>query len=743
MTNLSAHSEGEAKEIERLRTLEELALMAEPAHPQFAKVCDLAANMFGVPYAFVSLLDATQAHVLAHHGLGPGHMPRHQAMCNVPVTEGRPLVVPELTQDPRFRDTPLVTGDAAMRFYAGVPLEVAPGVHLGAFCIADRNRRDLTGDELTALQSLSALVVEQIDHHARRQRLSRLAVELAGRQAILAQTEDLAKVGGFELDPTDGTMIWSEGLCRQLRVAPDAEPTLERFLAHLGGADGIFATALRTLGRDGPVDLEEELGEIEDRRSVHLHAELHAPEGAAEKIIGIIQDVTERTKAVAALEWAATHDPLTNLLNRSAFTDAVEKAMTTAAEIGGGVALIMVDIDRFKLVNDTLGHDVGDAVLRAFADRLKAAGSRCVVGRIGGDEFAVLVAHYVAEGYIAALATRLLLELRQPLNLRLNVLAVRATLGVALREPGIDDAGDLFKAADLALYHAKDAGRDGFAFFQATMRADLVHRQDRLADARAAVEDGRIEPYYQPKICLESGRIAGFEALLRWHHPRRGLCAPGEIAVAFEEPRLAMDIGRTMLRRIAADMVTWRAAGVPFRHVGLNVAEAELSSDDYGERVLACLAEHDLPPDVLELEVIESVFLGQTSDTVARKLEALAAAGIAIALDDFGTGYASLTHLKRYPVSAIKIDRSFITDIEHDRHDAMIVDAMTTLANSLGIAVVAEGIETASQAQHLRSRRCTMGQGFLFAKPMPASRVPHFVRTWTARVPKTSLAAAG
>ena len=724
-------------EPERQRRLAELALMEEPAHPQFGKICDLAATMFSVPYAFVSLIDATQAHVFAECGLGPGSMPRGQAMCDTTIAQGQPLVVPDLTEDVRFRDTPLVTGEAAMRFYAGMPIELAPGIRLGAFCIADRVRRDLGAAGIASLQALCALVVEQIDHHDRRQRLERVAMELAGRQAILTQTEQLARIGGFELEPASGAMAWSDGLRRLLGAPPEAEPSLAAFLASFDDPDPL-TEAIEGLGRPGTgmvLDLETELAPVVPPRYVHVHAERHVAGAGATKLVGIVQDVTERKRANAALEWTAAHDALTGLLNRAAFTAAAEEAMRRAEQFGARVALIMVDIDRFKLVNDTLGHDVGDAVLLAVAARLTSvAGARGTVGRLGGDEFAVLVAGYAAEGAIAALATQLLLELRRPLHHRTGVLGTRATLGIALRAPGLDEAGDLFKAADLALYHAKDAGRDGFAFFMPAMREEMVQKLNRLTAAREAVADGRIEPYYQPKICLQSGRIAGFEALLRWHHPEHGLRPPGEVADAFADSKLATDIGRVMLHRAAADMVAWREAGVPFRHVALNVSEAELTGGDYADRLLTCLAAHGLRTDELELEVTESVFLGQASGGAARKLAELAAAGLRIALDGFGTGYASLTHLKHYPVNAIKIDRSFVTDIESDRHDAMIVEALTTLANGLDIQVVAEGIETASQAQYLRRRRCTMGQGYLFARPMAASRVPHFVRTWNERV---------
>ena len=462
-------------EAERQRRLADLALLDEPAHLQFSKICDLAATMFAVPYAFVSLIDATQAHVFADCGLGPGSMPRAQAMCDVTIAKGRPLVIPELAADPRFRDTPLVTGEAAMRFYAGVAIEIAPGVRLGAFCIADRVGRHVSEAELAALQGLAALVVEQIDHHARRQRLERLAIELAARQAILSQSEQLARLGGFELEPSGGAMVWSDGLRRLLGVPPDARPGLQAFLACFEAPERLAAALDETGG--SPLDLEAALASAHRRRFVHVHAERLATGAGAAKLVGIVQDVTERKRANAELEWTAAHDGLTGLVNRTAFTRATEEAMHCAATFGERVALMMVDIDRFKRVNDTLGHDVGDQVLLAVAERLTSvAGAHGIVGRIGGDEFGVLVVGHAAEGDVVALATRLLLALRRPLHHPGGMLGTRATLGIAARAPGLETTGDLFKAADLALYHAKDAGRDGFALFQPSMR-DAVGRK--------------------------------------------------------------------------------------------------------------------------------------------------------------------------------------------------------------------------------------------------------------------------
>lgn len=441
------------------------------------------------------------------------------------------------------------------------------------------------------------------------------------------------------------------------------------------------------------------------------------------------QDILAR--ATADLEWAATHDSLTRVFNRAAITRDIEVAVKEADAFGRGVALIMIDVDNFKRVNDTLGHHAGDTVLIAIAERLIAAvGPRGRVARIGGDEFAILVSGFEAEGRIAALATDILLRLRQPVVIDGAELDARATVGIALRSPSTFGANDLFREADIALYDAKRLGRDGFAFFRPAMREALEARLSQLAVARAAVFSGRIEAYYQPKICLHTNRLLGFEALLRWHHPRLGLCGPAEMGDVFSDTEIAVAIGRGILYRVAADMTEWRRCDLDFGHVAINVAEPEFYAGDYAERIVACLKAHNLPPDLLEVEITESVFLGHHSGAVETTLTKLAEAGISIALDDFGTGYASLTHLNQHEVGTIKIDRSFVSRLETDANAAKIVEALIALANSLEISIVAEGIETSAQQAFLRERDCGIGQGYLFAKPMPASRVPYFIRTW-------------
>ena len=723
---------------ERLRQLAELALVDAPIDPLMERACDLACSLLAVPMAFFSLVDASLTHVKAHHGLAYCSLPRGDTFCNVAIRRDEPLIIPDLAADPRFADNPLVVGEAKFRFYAGIPLSLSPGVRLGAFCVSDRVPRELTPAQIDCLRSLAEMVVGQIRHHANRLELARQALELSRKQAMLSFTAQLAKVGGFEFDPRTDTLTSSVEL---ERVVGTRESTLDDFLG-LFAKDAAAPLAegfARLVVEGGILDLEAvvprdgarpiRVRPIDARPiDVRLHAEARG-EGEDRRIVGIVQDISERKMAMGKLEWLATHDVLTRVCNRAAFTDRIEAAIRCADAAGRRVALVMLDIDRFKLINDTLGHDAGDAVLVAVAERLVAAVGRSgLVARLGGDEFGVLV-KVDAEGALATLAADILTMLRRPLVHGSHQLTTRATLGIALSEADRSSAVSLFKDADIALYEAKKAGRDGFAMFRPAMREALSARMGKLAAAREYVAAEAIEPWYQPKIDLASGAVVGFEALMRCIDPHEGVRGPEALGEAFADPLLAEAIGAIMRRRIAADIADWRCRGLAFGHVALNVAEAEFQSDDLAGRLCAWLAKTGMAPHEIEIEVTESVMLGHHGGKVETALGQLAAAGVAIALDDFGTGYASLTHLQRHPVACIKIDSSLVGALGTGRKAAAIVEAVISLTRSLDLTLVAEGIESEAQLSFLRARGCAIGQGFLLARPMPGSRVPHFLRT--------------
>ena len=447
-------------------------------------------------------------------------------------------------------------------------------------------------------------------------------------------------------------------------------------------------------------------------------------EGKAARIIVISRDLTDQKIAEDKASWAATHDALTGLPNRSFFQKRMDEAIAAAEAAGDSFGILLLDVDDFKRINDMLGHDAGDALLCTFAERIRAAlRPDDMVARLGGDEFAVLLAGAGDEDAIAGAVEAILTRLRAPCVHGGRVLECQASIGASLfPSQGIDRAV-LLKNADVALYAAKAAGRANLKIFRPKMRLEMQRRLSMLSLARNALTHRRILPFYQPKVDLRSGEIAGFEALLRWTHPTKGPQCPATIAAAFEDLSLAAEISDAMIAAVITDLVRWRDEGIDLGHVALNAAAAEFRRGDFADKLLERLHIAGLPPNLLHVEVTETVFLGRGAESVDRALRLLSAAGVAIALDDFGTGFASLSHLKQFPVDFIKIDRTFIRDLEEDPDDAAIVDAVVNLGRSLGIRIVAEGVENERQHGFLAALGCDFGQGYLYGRAAPAAEV--------------------
>jgi EAL domain-containing protein (putative c-di-GMP-specific phosphodiesterase class I) len=325
------------------------------------------------------------------------------------------------------------------------------------------------------------------------------------------------------------------------------------------------------------------------------------------------------------------------------------------------------------------------------------------------------------------------MELHRPVAYKDLMLSSRASIGIALYPDHDRDGCELMQDADMALYAAKSRGRNRVVAYTPEMREAVERRMTVARDMRQAIAEGQIVPFYQPKICLSTGRVVGFEALARWQHPSRGLLTPGSFASAFEDPELAIGIGRRMIGQLAADVRTWLDRGLDCGRVALNLSTAEFREPGLAEAMLEAFARAGTPVAHFEVEVTETVLLGKSPEHVLATLQRLHEGGVRIALDDFGTGYASLTHLKQFPVDDIKIDQSFVRDLERDADDAAIVAALIGLGRSLGKKVVAEGVETEGQLRYLRARGCDFAQGYLFAKPMAASRVPWFLTEQTRR----------
>jgi diguanylate cyclase (GGDEF)-like protein/PAS domain S-box-containing protein len=455
---------------------------------------------------------------------------------------------------------------------------------------------------------------------------------------------------------------------------------------------------------------------------------LPAEQGSAFRYLAIARDVTEKRGIEDRIRWKATHDDLTGLPNRAHFQMHLDRHVRNVGQ--EGFALLTLDVDNFKMVNDTLGHDAGDFLLRTVAERIsRAMRHGDIVARLAGDEFAVIARDVRTEAGAAAVAERIFENLREPWLYKGRLGECRMSIGASLAPRHGDTAEELFKHADIALYEAKSRGKAQIAIFRPSMKSAVERRNRQISLARHALASDFVVPYYQPKVNLASGRVAGFEALLRWRHPSQGVQLPSTIEAAFEDLELASEITQRMLAQILRDMSRWRNRGIDFGHVAINVTAADLRHNDFAERLLERLTDEGLSPACLQVEITESVFMGRGAEYVERALRQLHDAGIRIALDDFGTGYASLSHLKQFPVDIVKIDRSFLHDFSLDPQNQAIINTVISLGHSLDIAIVAEGIETREQERHLLARGCTFGQGFLYGKAVPALRVPRLLST--------------
>jgi diguanylate cyclase len=440
-------------------------------------------------------------------------------------------------------------------------------------------------------------------------------------------------------------------------------------------------------------------------------------------------------QANADLKHMVLHDTLTQLPNRLLLEDRIGQAIGESRRAGTRCALLFVDLDRFKVMNDSFGHFVGDELLRAVAGRLRAAmREEDTVSRLGGDEFVVLLRH-VQDGADAAMVARKLVELvSAPLRLEGHELSVTPSVGIALFPDHGGTAQALITNADAAMYQVKKSGRNGFQLFTPEMSTFFPDRLALERDLRKALERRELELYYQPKVDVLNGGTTGMEALVRWRHPQRGLILPGDFIPLAEETGIIVPLGQWVLREACRQNKAWQALGLQPLRVAVNISAAQLRHDDLADQIALALRDTGLDAKYLEIEITESVVMQNASAALAT-LDRLSQMGIHLAVDDFGTGYSSLSYLNRFPINTLKIDSSFIRDLSSDRNDAVIVRAIITLAHSLHLQVVAEGVEHDSQLGFLRSFGSDQYQGYLHSKPLPAAEFEGLLRRWDEPVP--------
>jgi len=450
-------------------------------------------------------------------------------------------------------------------------------------------------------------------------------------------------------------------------------------------------------------------------------APIHDRQGQVTGAVMVFHDVSMARALSLKMYHLAQHDGLTDLPNRMLLDDRLAQAITLCHRNQQKLAVLFLDLDRFKHINDTLGHDFGDRVLRNAAQRLlQCVRSSDTVSRQGGDEFVIVLSEIAHSQDAEGCAAKILSALSVPVRIDEHDLYITASIGIATYPDDGNDAETLLKHADLAMYHAKANGFNTFQFFEPGMNARAAERQLLENGLRHAIEREQFVLHYQSKINLATGAIVGVEALVRWCHPERGLILPGQFLAIAEESGLIVPIGRWVMTECCNRARAWRDAGLPPIRMAINISAVELRTKGFVSGVRAMLTQAKLEPSDLELELTET-FLLQNADSTAAVLEALKDVGVRLALDDFGTGYASLSHLRRFPIDTLKIDRSFVRDIAMDSDDASIVRAVIGMGKSLDMQVVAEGVETSEQFDFLRQQGCPEGQGYYFSEPIVAA----------------------
>jgi diguanylate cyclase (GGDEF)-like protein/PAS domain S-box-containing protein len=451
-------------------------------------------------------------------------------------------------------------------------------------------------------------------------------------------------------------------------------------------------------------------------------------QGQTTHYVAIFSDITTVKENEARLHTLAYYDALTGLPNRLLFQDRLQQALTRAARDNRLVALMLLDLDRFKIVNDTLGHSAGDALLVDAARRIGG----CVrdsdtVARLGGDEFTVILPDVADIRSASKVAQKIVDSLSVPFTLEGHEVFVTTSIGISLYPISARNGEALVKAADIAMYRAKEQGRNNYQFYRSSASAETTALFTLENHLRRALERNELKVFYQPQVEIETGLITGVEALLRWEHPDRGTISPCEFIPLAEETGLIVPIGEWVLREACRQNKAWQDAGIPPLRVAVNVSARQLKQKTLAEKVAEILDDTGLLPEWLELELTESIVM-QNAEEAIGLLNQLKSLGVWLSIDDFGTGYSSLSYLKRFPIDTVKIDRSFISGVTRDGDDAAISHAIITLANSLKLKVIAEGVETRDQLVFLREHQCCDAQGYFFSRPLGADQITRLLR---------------
>ncbi len=560
---------------------------------------------------------------------------------------------------------------------------------------------------------------------------------LRSSQSKLDNAQRIARLGNWDWCLCTNELSWSREFGRILGVEEGAGiATWAEFINCIEEPDRTNVRLLSEQSVEEKLPFNVEFSVVsrfdDSVRRIRLEAEPHAQEsGEWAYMLGTIQDITERTNAQKQIHNLAYYDLVTGLPNRAQLTEQLRYTLKSSKRNDTKFAVLFLDLDHFKQVNDTLGHDAGDDLLLQVANRLTSVvresdmissndndpESQHTVARLGGDEFVVLLGVINRVEDAARVAERIAQSISVPYDIGSSTVTVTTTIGISVYPADGDDTESMMKSADVAMYHAKESGRNGYQFYSRDIHEQALSRFSLEADLRSAIENKELTLAFQPKVEMSTGRLAGVEALTRWTHPERGLMNPGEFIPLAEETGLIIELGRWVLRESCKQMQLWIEAGWPPMTIAVNCSSVQFTKSDVIEDINEAIQYSGLDPRLLEIELTESLLL-QDGEKGIQILSDMKALGIQTSIDDFGTGFSSLSYLKRLPVDKLKIDQSFVKDLDKDSGDAAIVTAIITLSHNLNLTVVAEGVETQEQFDILRGFKCNEAQGYLISYPL-------------------------
>lgn len=597
-----------------------------------------------------------------------------------------------------------------------------------SWTLGDISRRIHRGLNLAMLvvSSLSLVVGVMLTRRMLRES-QQVELDLRTSEASLREAQRLAEVGSWSHRVDRGQTEWSDQARRMLGGDDGGwMPAWGDYLDRIADADrGRIEAAWKAARSEGrPYEAEYRI-QVPGRGQRWIHERGNPVSDASGEVViidGTVMDVSKRRDAEERVRQLAHYDELTGLPNRTLFQIELQRALVAAHALDTRLALMFIDLDRFKIINDTLGHDAGDLVLVEVAQRLRASlRDTDIVARLGGDEFVVLIEGIEANSEAAAVAQKVLEQIGRPIAIDERDYSVTASIGISQYPTDGQDVQALRKNADLAMYRAKEKGKNQYEFYSVYMSRRSSQQLALEADLRQALERGELVVHYQPRVRVAGGtaRIVGCEALLRWQHPQRGLLSPGQFVGMAEETGLIVQIGLWVLETACRQNAAWRQAGLPPISVSVNVSARQLADRGFADQVGRVLEHSGMAADALELEITESLLMDHPERSV-KLLHALNALGVRIAIDDFGTGHSSLAYLKRFPIDCIKIDRAFVADLPDEADACSIARAIVALAHSLQRSVVAEGVETTAQRDFLLQQGCDEFQGFLFSAAVDA-----------------------